>query len=101
MLSRMALLFGAAGCRLAGSGSSVPEAVLTNADLEKLVDTNDEWIAARTGIRCGFPDMPSGGCSRADASACMHRHEKLTGRPVTVLCTFGYYAVVAKSLASL
>ena len=40
-----------AGCRLAGCGSSVPEAVLTNADLEKLVDTNDEWIASRTGIR--------------------------------------------------
>lgn len=39
------------GCRLAGCGSSVPEAVLTNADLEKLVDTNDEWIATRTGIR--------------------------------------------------
>ena len=40
-----------AGCRLAGCGSSVPEAVLTNADLEKLVETNDEWIATRTGIR--------------------------------------------------
>ncbi|CAL5224106.1 g6737 [Coccomyxa viridis] len=40
-----------AGCRLAGCGSSVPEAVLTNADLEKLVETNDEWIASRTGIR--------------------------------------------------
>ena len=38
------------GCRLAGSGSSVPEAVLTNKDLEKLVDTNDEWIRVRTGI---------------------------------------------------
>ena len=41
----------AAGCRLAGCGSSVPEAVLTNADLEKLVETNDDWIASRTGIR--------------------------------------------------
>ncbi|KAK9918201.1 hypothetical protein WJX75_002223 [Coccomyxa subellipsoidea] len=39
------------GCKLAGSGSSVPEAVLTNTDLEKLVETNDEWIASRTGIR--------------------------------------------------
>lgn len=39
------------GCRLAGSGSSVPEAVLSNTDLEKLVDTNDDWIATRTGIR--------------------------------------------------
>ncbi|EIE18319.1 beta-ketoacyl-acyl carrier protein synthase III [Coccomyxa subellipsoidea C-169] len=39
------------GCKLAGSGSSVPEAVLSNTDLEKLVETNDEWIASRTGIR--------------------------------------------------
>ena len=39
------------GCRVAGSGSSVPAAVLTNKDLEKLVDTNDEWIRVRTGIQ--------------------------------------------------
>lgn len=38
------------GCRVAGCGSSVPAAVLTNHDLEKLVDTNDEWIRVRTGI---------------------------------------------------
>jgi hypothetical protein len=41
------------GCRLAGVGSSVPAGVLTNADLEQLVETNDEWIASRTGIRQG------------------------------------------------
>ncbi len=29
----------------------VPPKVLTNADLEKIVDTNDEWIRSRTGIR--------------------------------------------------
>jgi 3-oxoacyl-[acyl-carrier-protein] synthase III len=34
-----------------GTGSSVPEKVLTNADLEKMVETNDEWIRTRTGIR--------------------------------------------------
>lgn len=39
------------GCRLVGVGSSVPASVLTNADLEQLVETNDEWIASRTGIR--------------------------------------------------
>jgi hypothetical protein len=33
----------------AGVGSAVPKMVLTNAGLSKLVDTNDEWIAARTG----------------------------------------------------
>ncbi len=36
--------------RIAGTGSYLPEKVLTNADLEKLVDTNDEWIVERTGI---------------------------------------------------
>ncbi len=34
-----------------GVGMAVPERRLTNADLEKLVDTNDEWIFSRTGIR--------------------------------------------------
>ena len=33
-----------------GTGSYVPERVLTNADLEKMVDTSDQWIRARTGI---------------------------------------------------
>ena len=32
-------------------GAYVPEAILTNADLEKLVDTSDEWILKRTGIK--------------------------------------------------
>ncbi|MEK9517263.1 MAG: 3-oxoacyl-ACP synthase, partial [Flavobacteriaceae bacterium] len=31
-------------------GAYVPEEKLTNADLEMMVDTNDEWIVARTGI---------------------------------------------------
>ncbi|MHC4128858.1 MAG: beta-ketoacyl-ACP synthase III [Planctomycetota bacterium] len=42
---------GAYGVRIAGVGSAVPEKVLTNADLEKMVDTSDEWIVKRTGIR--------------------------------------------------
>lgn len=33
-----------------GIGSAVPEKVLTNQDLEKIVDTSDEWIRTRTGI---------------------------------------------------
>ncbi|BCT91211.1 3-oxoacyl-[acyl-carrier-protein] synthase 3 [Lysobacter helvus] len=37
--------------RIAGTGSYLPEKVLTNADLAKIVDTSDEWIATRTGIR--------------------------------------------------
>ncbi|MEW6593402.1 MAG: beta-ketoacyl-ACP synthase III [Thermodesulfobacteriota bacterium] len=34
-----------------GTGSALPERVLTNLDLEKLVDTTDEWITTRTGIK--------------------------------------------------
>jgi 3-oxoacyl-[acyl-carrier-protein] synthase-3 len=37
--------------RIAGTGSYLPEKILTNADLECMVDTTDEWIFARTGIR--------------------------------------------------
>jgi 3-oxoacyl-[acyl-carrier-protein] synthase III len=37
--------------RLVALGSHLPERVLTNADLERIVDTNDEWIVSRTGIR--------------------------------------------------
>ncbi|MGH8135756.1 MAG: beta-ketoacyl-ACP synthase III [Steroidobacteraceae bacterium] len=36
--------------RVAGTGSYLPEKILTNADVEKLVDTSDEWIRTRTGI---------------------------------------------------
>lgn len=39
------------GVRFIGSGSALPQRVMTNDDLSKLVDTNDEWIASRTGIR--------------------------------------------------
>ena len=39
------------GVRIDGVGSAVPEKVLTNADLEKMMDTSDEWIVKRTGIR--------------------------------------------------
>jgi 3-oxoacyl-[acyl-carrier-protein] synthase-3 len=34
-----------------GTGAYVPEKVLTNSELEKMVDTSDEWIVSRTGIR--------------------------------------------------
>jgi len=36
---------------IVGTGSYVPERVLTNADLERMVDTTDEWIVTRSGIR--------------------------------------------------
>ncbi len=38
------------GAVILGTGSSLPKKILSNNDLEKLVDTNDEWILSRTGI---------------------------------------------------
>lgn len=37
--------------KIIGTGSYLPEQVRTNADLEKMVETSDEWIVTRTGIR--------------------------------------------------
>ena len=39
------------GARTIGWGTALPENIMTNADLEKIVDTSDEWIVERTGIR--------------------------------------------------
>lgn len=36
---------------IAGTGHALPDGVLTNADLEKMVETSDEWIVTRTGVR--------------------------------------------------
>lgn len=62
---------------ITGVGSYLPERVLTNADLERMVDTSDEWIVTRTGIRerrlvAGgqtTSDMATVACERAIASA--------------------------------
>src|ERR671916_2365774 len=38
-------------CAILSTGRSYPEGVLTNADLERMVETSDDWITSRTGIR--------------------------------------------------
>src|SRR5258708_39338363 len=51
--------------KILGTGHYVPERVVTNKDLEKLMDTTDEWIQQRTGIKerhwitgeCGASDL--------------------------------------------
>ena len=40
----------AAGSRILGTGHHRPDRVMTNADLEQLVETSDEWIRQRAGI---------------------------------------------------
>jgi len=42
------------GARIVGTGSHVPAKCLTNADLERIVDTSDAWIVQRTGIRTRY-----------------------------------------------
>ena len=39
------------GSKIVGTGSYIPEAILTNQDLARMVDTSDEWITRRTGIK--------------------------------------------------
>lgn len=54
--------FGSFGARIAGVGHYTPERVVTNADFEKMLDTSDEWITTRTGMkerRYAPADMPS------------------------------------------
>ncbi len=57
------------GVRITGSGSALPERRLTNADLEKLMDTSDEWIVQRTGITERRVFDPSKGPSTSDLGA--------------------------------
>ena len=39
------------GLQILGTGRALPDHITTNDDLAKLVETNDEWIVSRTGIR--------------------------------------------------
>jgi 3-oxoacyl-[acyl-carrier-protein] synthase-3 len=55
--------------RVTGWGKYVPERVLTNSDLEKMVDTSDEWIRTRTGIRERHIAAPGETCSTMSVAA--------------------------------
>ena len=49
--------------RITGTGAYAPAKVLTNADLERMVATSDEWIVERTGIRERHVASPGEACS--------------------------------------
>ena len=60
------------GVAIRGTGSALPEKILTNFDLEKMVDTSDEWIRQRTGMserhigqKETVPSLASAACRRA------------------------------------
>jgi len=58
-----------------GTGSFNPPRILTNADFERMVDTSDEWIVARTGIRerhIADPDMASSDLAFQAASSALN-----------------------------
>jgi 3-oxoacyl-[acyl-carrier-protein] synthase III len=62
-------------CSITAVGSYVPEKVLRNADLEKIVDTTDEWIMTRTGIRerrLAAPNETTSDLATKAALAAMH-----------------------------
>jgi len=56
--------------RIAGSGSAVPGKIVTNQDLEKKIDTTDEWIQTRTGIRQRHVSQPGESASDLAYRAC-------------------------------
>ena len=58
------------GTTITGTGMYVPEKVLTNHDLEKLVDTSDEWIVERTGIKARRVAAPEQASSDLALIAC-------------------------------
>ena len=56
--------------RIVGTGSYLPAKVVTNADLARTLDTSDEWIRARTGIRQRHVADESQSCSDLALEAC-------------------------------
>ncbi len=62
------------GVRIAGTGSALPSRVLTNADLEQMMDTSDEWIVQRTGVRTRYlVDKSRGECTLTMARQALER----------------------------
>jgi 3-oxoacyl-[acyl-carrier-protein] synthase-3 len=64
-----------------GMGHSYPEGILTNADLEKMVDTNDEWITTRTGIKQRHKAAPDEYTSQFGSRAALQALERAGLRP--------------------
>jgi 3-oxoacyl-[acyl-carrier-protein] synthase-3 len=68
-------------CSISGVGSYVPERVVTNADLERMVDTTDEWIFTRTGIKSRRMAAPDEYTSDLASRAALRAMRKAGVRP--------------------
>ncbi len=64
-----------------GMGHAYPEGILTNADLEKIVDTNDEWITSRTGIKQRHKAAPDEYTSQFGTKAALQALERAGLKP--------------------
>lgn len=73
--------------RIAGTGSYLPEALITNADLEKMVETNDQWIRERTGIERRHKAAPNESTSDLSYQACLRalKAASLTAQDIDML----------------
>ncbi len=72
-----------------GTGSYAPDRVMTSADLEKLVETSDEWIQSRTGIRerrIAGPEMPTSDMAARAAEAAMENAGVKPGEIDLIIC---------------
>ena len=79
------------GAKISAIGCYVPPGVLTNQDLEKLVDTTDQWILERTGIRerhIAAPDVATSDMA-VEAARCvlLHRGIAATEIEAIIVCT--------------
>lgn len=73
--------------RILATGSYVPERILSNADLEKMVDTSDEWIRTRTGIQyrhLGEPEQASSDLGTKAAERALQK-AGLTGKDLDAI----------------
>ena len=76
------------GTRILGWGTALPDKILTNADLEARLDTSDEWIVARTGIReRRIGDSTSALATASGIAALRHANVDPASIDLLVLCT--------------
>src|SRR5881409_4088795 len=73
-----------------GTGSYVPDKRLTNADLSRIVDTSDEWITTRTGIKerriAAKDELTSDMATKAALQALERSEERRVGKECSLTC---------------
>lgn len=80
-----------AGIRIIGTGSFPGDKIVTNSDMEKIVDTSDQWIVSKTGIRSRyFADKLTNADMAYEAAVKALDDAKITAEDISVciVCTF-------------